>query len=395
MHAVVQDAGVERRVKLDAGHLPAEELAPGTNAVDMVMFDGAERSAHMADDRVLPAIMNHVVAHDMRADESLLPSDTQPLEHRFELVLVTGLALGPIPFVVACFLAGAQADARAFDVMDEVALDNPSGGPVRSDGANLMRGGRRPLRGGLTQFEPADRDVVHVMASGEETGPTHRDFHAFLIGIGAMEIRVQHRTVVLDPGVPYALGHLGIVDRTCDIRDIILDMVTVPRRKSILERGHLIQRPAVEEHHARMFVGVLATRRHREPIAEQRLPVRIVIAEHGVVQRHAPDVILVSAPPADDLGPLDHGLFPVGGAVDDSIGLAGPAASRIDPFPIHAVMNDDDIAGHRDLRGMPYRPERIIRPTLGGIRTFGRNMVLHYNLPFHHSSAPPCADRRR
>lgn len=108
MHAVVQDAGVERRVKLDAGHLPAEELAPGTNAVDMVMFDGAERSAHMADDRVLPAIMNHVVAHDMRADESLLPSDTQPLEHRFELVLVTGLALGPIPFVVACFLAGAR-----------------------------------------------------------------------------------------------------------------------------------------------------------------------------------------------------------------------------------------------------------------------------------------------
>ena len=57
-------------------------------------------------------------------------------------------------------------------------------------------------------------------------------------------------------------------------------------------------------------------------------------------------------------------------------------------------MNDDDIAGHRDLRGMPYRPERIIRPTLGGIRTFGRNMVLHYNLPFHHSSAPPCADRK-
>ena len=62
------------------------------------------------------------------------------------------------------------------------------------------------MRGGLTQFEPADRDVVHVMASGEETGPTHRDFHAFLIGIGAMEIRVQHRTVVLDPGVPYAFG---------------------------------------------------------------------------------------------------------------------------------------------------------------------------------------------
>ena len=123
MHAVVQDAGVERRVKLDAGHLPAEELASGTNAVDMVMLDGAERSAHMADDRVLPAIINHVVAHDMRADESLLPSDTQPLEHRFELVLVTGLALGPIPFVVARFLAGAQADARAFDVMDEVARD--------------------------------------------------------------------------------------------------------------------------------------------------------------------------------------------------------------------------------------------------------------------------------
>mgnify|MGYP006964168447 CR=1 FL=1 len=59
-----------------------------------------------------------------------------------------------------------------------------------------------------------------------------------------------------------------------------------------------------------MFVGVLATRRHREPIAEQRLPVRIVIAEHGVVQRHAPDVILVSAPPADDLGPLITGFSP-------------------------------------------------------------------------------------
>ena len=127
MHAVVQDAGVERRVKLDAGHLPAEELAPGTNAVDMVMFDGAERSAHMADDRVLPAIMNHVVAHDMRADESLLPSDTQPLEHRFELVKAWCIMLNTSGFCMALLTYPALPRAMArSDVPSAIPILLPS-----------------------------------------------------------------------------------------------------------------------------------------------------------------------------------------------------------------------------------------------------------------------------
>ena len=55
----------------------------------------------MSDDGILSTLVDVVVAYDMTADQPLFPADATGLEHGLQLVLVTGLALGFRPLVVA------------------------------------------------------------------------------------------------------------------------------------------------------------------------------------------------------------------------------------------------------------------------------------------------------
>ena len=88
---VVPDDHVDRGVQLDAGDLVAVELALEGDVVDVVVLDGREHAAEVADDAVLAAVVDGVAADDVRADVLPVPADLTGGEHRLELVLVAGL----------------------------------------------------------------------------------------------------------------------------------------------------------------------------------------------------------------------------------------------------------------------------------------------------------------
>ena len=98
---VVGNDRIQCGMEFDASDLPSEEFTLQRNVMDMVMLDTAECAAHMSDDGILSTLVDVVVAYDMTADQPLFPADATGLEHGLQLVLVTGLALGFRPLVVA------------------------------------------------------------------------------------------------------------------------------------------------------------------------------------------------------------------------------------------------------------------------------------------------------
>ena len=101
MDVVVGNDRIQCGMEFDASDLPSEEFTLQRNVMDMVMLDTAECAAHMSDDGILSTLVDVVVAYDMTADQPLFPADATGLEHGLQLVLVTGLALGFHPLVVA------------------------------------------------------------------------------------------------------------------------------------------------------------------------------------------------------------------------------------------------------------------------------------------------------
>src|SRR5579859_4015742 len=86
--AVVPDLDVDRGVQLDAGDLVTVELALERDVVDVVVLDGGEGAAEVADDAVLPAVEDGVAPDQVRADVLAVPAGLPGGEHRLELVLV-------------------------------------------------------------------------------------------------------------------------------------------------------------------------------------------------------------------------------------------------------------------------------------------------------------------
>ena len=111
MDSVVPDGDVDRGVQLDAGDLVAVELALERDVVDVVVLDGGERAAEVADDAGLSAVVDDVATDDVRADVLPVPTDLAGGEDGLELVLVSGLvaALSPVdaslPIEMAAHLA--------------------------------------------------------------------------------------------------------------------------------------------------------------------------------------------------------------------------------------------------------------------------------------------------
>src|SRR5664280_1206876 len=74
---VVSNLDVDRGVQLDAADLVAEELTLRSYAIDVVVMDPREDTPEVADDTVLAAVVDLVVADHVRADRLLAPAHVE------------------------------------------------------------------------------------------------------------------------------------------------------------------------------------------------------------------------------------------------------------------------------------------------------------------------------
>ena len=83
MDVIVFDDRIDRSVEFDTAYFVPPKLALHRNIIYFVVLDHAEGTAHMSNDSVLSAIIDHVVTNDVRADGILVPARTQCEEYRF------------------------------------------------------------------------------------------------------------------------------------------------------------------------------------------------------------------------------------------------------------------------------------------------------------------------
>src|SRR4029453_9607626 len=86
-------------------------------------------------------------------------------------------------FVIKLVAVFSQGDAGADRVADHIVFDDPAFAPMRADEADLLGGGRRPGRRGMTHGESADRDVVHAGLRRIEYSPAHVDLYELFIRV--------------------------------------------------------------------------------------------------------------------------------------------------------------------------------------------------------------------
>ena len=209
---VVSDVDVDRRMEFDSGDLVPVELAFDPDVVDVVVLDGGEHTAEVADNAILTAVEDRVATDDVRADVFLVPSDLAGGEHRLELVLVAGFVAPDGGVVVAGRGFLAEGDRGALRIVDGVVLDDPALRPVRPDQAGLVGGRRRPGAGRLRELKPANGDVVDVVLGGVEHGAPDVDLDEFNIGVCVLKVGPDGGAVGADLGEPDESGLLGIAD---------------------------------------------------------------------------------------------------------------------------------------------------------------------------------------
>src|SRR5574338_595257 len=100
------------------------------------------------------------------------------------------------PHVVAALAIFAECDTRTFRIADDVVLDNPALAPMSADEANLLGGGRGPLRRRLTEVESADGNEITAGLIRIKAAIPDVDFDEFLVRIPALEIGVDPGLVV-------------------------------------------------------------------------------------------------------------------------------------------------------------------------------------------------------
>ena len=202
VQVVVVHIGIDGGVQLDAAQLVPVKLVPGADAEDLVAVNFAERRPHVPHDAVLAAVVDLIPPHDVRADLFFAPAGRERLEHRLQLVLVARLSAPFGEVVVARRLLFAQTDAAALGVVDDIVFDHPALAPVGADDAPLLGRGRRPGRCRLRHFKAADGDVVYPRPFGEEACLAHVELDEGGVGVGTLEVGVQHRLLFARLRIP-------------------------------------------------------------------------------------------------------------------------------------------------------------------------------------------------
>ncbi len=354
--------------------------------VAVVVGDLAERAAHMADDRVLSAVVDGVVDDLVAADHAFGPADAQSLEHGFELILVAGLAFGAVPLVVSGGGLLAQTDRRAFGVMQDVVADGPSARPVGADHADLRGRRRRPRRGGLRHLESDDADVVDVGARGEEAAAAHVDLDRLGVGVGSLEVGPDGGGfgAFVDLAVPHVARLVGVVHRAGDLQRVVGQRRADLRVVELGGVGDLVERPAVEVDVTQMLRRVGVAVRRVQPVAEDRFAVRVERAEERVGQRHLPHIAAIAFPGGDAFGFLDDGALPLGRAIGDAFQIADAAVGGINLFAVDALVHDDGVPRAGQFGGLRNRGERVREVARRQIVAIGTDVELE-----SHDAATP------
>ena len=346
-HGAVMDVvpahdDVDGGMQLDAGNLGPAQFHHVIDVMDMVVLNDTEDSAHTADDAALLAVMDVVAADDVAADIGLGPAVVLAAADSVALHLRRALDMFDRKVVIVVRVEVlAQGDAGALAGIDFAVLNDPAAGPVRSDHAVLIGGRRCPGCGRLADREAGDRNIAHPGFVRHEAFPAHVDFHLFLIRVSTLEIGVEHGTAAFLLAVPFIDGFLRHPGAGID-----------GAFAALLEGGGLIEHPVIEIDAARMlgFSGEI-------PVAVDERGIRIVRAEHTVVDSCAPDIAVEMFPVFHFFGTGDDGaerhFTLVGDAVFRRAGMDG-----IDIFAVDAGCNRDGIAGHGDAGGFVDPAER-------------------------------------
>src|SRR5699024_10221561 len=104
------------------------------------------------------------------------------------------------------------------------------------------------------------------------------------------------------------------------------------------------------------------------PVAEDLLRIGVAAAEQRVVRLGPPDLPLPGLPAAQHLGPGDDRAGAGGGAVGDALVGPQPAQAGADPFPVHAVPDQDGVAGGGQLRRPADLAEGMLRAAVAARR---------------------------
>ena len=373
MDAVVADDHVDGGVQLDAGDLVAVELPLDRDVVDVVVLDGGEHAAEVTDDAVLAAVVDGVAADDVGADVLAVPADLAGGEHRLELVLVAGLVAAHGGEVVTGGDLLADGDRRALRVVDDVVLDDPALGPVRTDQTGLVGGRRRPRGRGLGELEPADGDVVEVMLGRVEDRAADVDLDEFGVRVRAAEVGPDRRLVRADLGVPDQLGLLGVADPVDDSGPVVDRLGAQRRIRHLVDGGDLVEAGPVEVDLAQMLLrgGLVGV---DDPVAVDLLGERVERAEQCVRHGDRPDVTADPVPAGDRLGALDHDVLARGGGVGDATEIAEPAPLGLDPLAVLPAVDDDGVPGLGEGRCPVDGAERSVLGAVGVIGSGGRDV---------------------
>ena len=249
--------------------------------VDVVVLNKGEHASHPADDASLLAVVDVAPPHNVAANLFLQPAVVLPAADGVPLHLGGGFDVHSGEVVVIVRVAVfAQGDPGTFGVGDFAVLNDPALGPVGTDHAVLVGGGRGPGGGRLGDAEPADGDVVQAGLAGVEAETADVDFHIFRVGVLALEIGVEYRVVAVLFGIP-------LVDRSLRFPGAGIYLAL----DAFFQAAGLVHGLVVEVHAA----GVLGFA-GKVPVPVHKGGVGVVIAEQAVGNPHRPDIAPVECP---------------------------------------------------------------------------------------------------
>ena len=211
----------------------------------------------------------------------------------------------------------------------------------------------------MLQREATYRDVIDTRLLRIEHRPVHVDLDVFFVGVDAFELRPDrslHFVRLREPERVFASG---------------------------LEHFFLLRRLVQPVTPQIYGTGVMDPASRMEPVAADDIPEGIRLAEETVEERHLPGVVLHLLPPLHHFRSFDRHLLTWRGLVHDPIPVGRPAAWRVDPLTVNALMDGDHVAGLGLLRRRRDVPQGLRR------RTVTRVVALHRDVIFT-SGGVPC-----
>ena len=202
MNAVVVNLYINGSVKLDTGNFVTKVLVFDCNIVNVIAVDFTEDASHMSDNTILAAIIDYIVAYDMRTNGFLAPSDSFCQEYGLHLIVITWFAMISCTEIVSGRGFFSDADGTAFCVVDNIVFDDPSLAPVCTEKSRLISGRRCPWASCLGHLKALDGNVIASCFQGIETAFTNIDLCQFFVWISTLEIGINCCCLVVCFAVP-------------------------------------------------------------------------------------------------------------------------------------------------------------------------------------------------